>query len=133
MDREFLKADNEFVDNLPYKSIDHSTFGLISEATSYVLVESNDEVHIRSRTEGLSDLKQALKDSGDPTANFELKEAKEALEEFAKIFEGSIKEKNKWEKTLKIARDNEEIVHSSDLEGRTGQGSIIKKILNFFR
>ncbi len=131
---EFLESDREYVENLPYKSVDQSTFGLVSEATSYVLVKSGEKIHIKPRTKNLTDLKQALEKSGDPAADFKLGEAEKALEDFADLFEETIKEKGKWEKTIKIARENEEIIPEEDLkETQEGGSGFLCKILDFFR
>ncbi|MFB6214700.1 MAG: hypothetical protein ABEI54_02420, partial [Candidatus Bipolaricaulia bacterium] len=61
--QEFMKADSEFVEELPMNSIDISTFGLISEATSFVPVRIDGEVHLRPLPGGLSALRDDIQDS----------------------------------------------------------------------
>ncbi|MBC7238773.1 MAG: hypothetical protein H5T71_01575 [Chloroflexi bacterium] len=47
--REFFEADREFVDEvLPVGSVDRAAFGLLADATRYVLVEEAGEVHLRA-------------------------------------------------------------------------------------
>lgn len=132
--REYMNTDNDFVDSLPFKSIDAGTFGLITEATTFAPVETEEGgVHIKPVTKGLRDLKDALQDSSDPRKNFDVSEAEECLEEFAREWEENIKGHKKWDKMVEIARDNEEILNEEEIQTSKGGKSIFGRIFNFFR
>ncbi len=131
--QEFMKADSEFVEEMPIGSIDLSTFGLISEATTFVLVNLEDGVHLRPLTGGLNSLRDDMKNSSRPGGSFDMDNAVDALSQFAEEWEKTIKEKNKWEKTVKLARQQEDIMSQETYEEKTsGSASILDRIKGIF-
>jgi len=121
--QEFMKADSEFVEEMPIGSIDLSTFGLISEATTFVLVDLDDGIHLRPLTGGLNSLREDMKNSSRPGGSFDMEKAIEALSKFAEEWEKTIKEKNKWKKTVELARKQEDIMSQEVYEEETSVGS----------
>lgn len=131
--QEFMKADSEFVEEMPIGSIDLSTFGLISEATTFVLVNLEDGVHLRPLTGGLNSLRDDMKNSSRPGGSFDMDNAVEALSQFAEEWEETIKKKNKWEKTVKLARQQEDIMSQEAYEEKTsGSASLLDRIKGIF-
>lgn len=132
--REYLNTDNDFVESLPFKSIDAGTFGLITEATSFAPVETEEDgVHLKPVTKGLRDLKEALQDSSDPRKNFDVSEAEECLAQFAREWEQNIKGHKKWDKMVQIARDNDEILSEEEIKSEESSGSFLDRLFGFFR
>lgn len=132
--QEFMKADSEFIEKMPINSIDLSTFGLISEATSFVPVRTGDEVHLRPLPGGLSSLRADLKKSSRPGGGFDLDSAVGVLTQFGEEWEQKIKEKNKWEKMVELAREENQIVSQSDFEEETeAEPSFFDKIRDIFK
>lgn len=131
--QEFMKADSEFVEEMPIGSIDLSTFGLISEATTFVLVNLEDGIHLRPLTGGLDSLRDDIKNSSRPGGSFDMDNAVEALSQFAEEWEKTIKKKNKWEKTVKLARQQEDIMSQEVYEEKTsGSASFLDRIKGIF-
>ncbi|MFP4135652.1 MAG: hypothetical protein ACLFN7_00935 [Candidatus Acetothermia bacterium] len=131
--QEFMKADSEFVEKMPVNSIDLSTFGLISEATSFVLVRIDGDVHLRPLPGGLASLRDDLKNSPGPGGSFDLDNAVKALTQFADEWEKMIKKKNKWEKTLELAREEDEIMSQEVYEQETKtESSLLGKLRGLF-
>lgn len=114
--QEFMKADSEFIQKMPIDSIDLSTFGLISEATTFVLVEIEGEVHLKPLPGGLSALKSDIQNSSRPGGGFDVDSAIGVLTQFGEEWEGKIKEKRKWEKMVELARENDQVMAQSDFE-----------------
>ena len=131
--QEFLETDDEFVDKLPFKSINTSTFGLISEAVTYHPVETEEGIHIKPFTEGLNDLKEALQQSGGQSRDFKINDALDCLSNFGDQWEQKIKENNKWEEMIEIARQNGEMMTKEDLQASQPKKSFMGRLLDFFK
>ena len=132
--QEFMKADGDFVEKLPLNSIDLSTFGLISEATSFVPVEIDGEVHLKPMAGGLSALRQDIQDSPRPGGGFDLDSAVRTLAQFGEEWEGKIKEKGKWEKMVELAREEGQIMSREEYEKETEtKKSILDKFKSIFK
>ncbi|MFW6006176.1 MAG: hypothetical protein ACOC9A_01895 [Candidatus Bipolaricaulota bacterium] len=132
--QEFMKADSEFVEELPMNSIDISTFGLISEATSFVLVQIDGEVHLRPLPGGLSALREDIQDSPRPGGGFSLDDALKTLTSFAEDWEGKIKEKKKWEKMLELAEEEDQIMGQEEYEKQSKtKTSFMDKFKSLFK
>jgi hypothetical protein len=131
--QEFMKADSEFVEEMPVGSIDLSTFGLISEATTFVLVRLDDGIHLRPLTSGLNSLRKDMQNSSRPGGSFDMDNAVEALSQFAEEWEETIKKKDKWKKTVKMAEEQEEIMSQETYEEKTSDNSsFLDKIKGIF-
>lgn len=130
--QEFLETDDDFVESLPYQSINTSTFGLISEAVTFILVEFEDGIHIRPTTSGLSELKNALQDSSGPSGNFEIDNARDCLTEFARQWEKNIKDHHKWDKVIEMARQESDILSQEEYQTEHSKTGLWNKIRNFF-
>ncbi len=131
--QEFMKADSEFVEELPMNSIDLSTFGLISEATTFVPVKIDGEVHLRPLPGGLSALRDDIQDSPRPGGGFDLDGAIKTLTSFAEEWEEEIKEKKKWEKMLKLAEEEDQIMGKEEYEKESEtKTSLLDKIRSLF-
>ncbi len=114
--QEFMKSDSEFVKKLPINSIDLSTFGLISEATSFVPVRMEEGIHLRPLPGGLAALRDDLKDSPRPGGGFDLDSAVDTLTQFAEEWEERIKDKNKWKKMIELAEQEGQVMEMSVYE-----------------
>lgn len=131
--QEFMKADSEFVEEMPIGSIDLSTFGLISEATTFVLVRIEDEIHLRPLTSGLNSLRKDMQNSSRPGGSFDMDSAVDALSQFAEEWEETIKKKNKWEKTVEMAEEQQGIMSQKTYEEETsGNSSLLDRIKEIF-
>jgi len=131
--QEFMKADNEFVEKLPMNSIDLSTFGLISEATSFVPVRIEGEVHLRPLPGGLAALRNDLQDSPRPGGGFDLDAAVKTLTAFGEEWEEEIRDKQKWEKMLELAEEEGQIMEQEDYEEQSEKkSSFLDKLKNIF-
>ncbi|MFN3346813.1 MAG: hypothetical protein ACK42E_03260, partial [Candidatus Bipolaricaulaceae bacterium] len=83
--REFFAADREFVEEvLPLGRVDQAVFGLLMEATRYVLVEEGEEVHIQPDTAALAEVLRSLARGGRGVSR---RDAEEALRRFAALWE----------------------------------------------
>ncbi|MCF7875824.1 hypothetical protein K9M06_02095 [Candidatus Bipolaricaulota bacterium] len=132
--QEFMKADSEFVKKLPVNSIDLSTFGLISEATSFVPVRIEDEIHIKPLPGGLAALRDDIKDSPRPGGGFDLDTAVETLTQFAEEWEERIKENNKWDEMIKLAEKEDQVMDGSVYaEERETKSSFLDKFKGLFQ
>lgn len=132
--REFLETDNDFVDHLPYKSINSSIFGLITEASQFVPVRLEGKIHLKPLTEGLDELAKALENTPDPSSNFDLKEARGCLSKFGDQLEEEIKGRGKWEKMVEIAESNDEIISEEKFRSSQKEAkSFLGRLFSFFR
>lgn len=132
--QEFMKADSEFIKKMPIDSIDLSTFGLISEATSFVLVELEGEIRLRPLPGGLSALKSDIQNSSRPGGGFDVDSAVCVLTQFGEEWEEKIKENNKWEKMVELAREEDQIMAQSDFEQETeSKTSLLDRVKGIFR
>ena len=101
-EREYLEADREFVESvLPVGSVDLSSFGLIADATQYLLVEEAGEVHIRPETASLKEIVASLAKGGTAVTP---RDAMAAVERFAQLWEEKIRARGKWEELVAEAR-----------------------------
>lgn len=132
--QEFMKADNEFIEKMPINSIDLSTFGLISEATSFALVELENEIHLRPLASGLSSLKSDIQNSSRPGGGFDVDSAVGVLTQFGEEWEEKIKENNKWDKMVELAKEEDQIMAQSDFEQETeSKTSLLDRVKGIFR
>jgi hypothetical protein len=107
VEREYLEADREFSESvLPVGSVDLSSFGLIADATRYLLVEEEGEVHIRPEITSLKEIASSLSRGGTPISP---RDAEAAVEKFARLWEEKIKSRGKWEELVRAAREAGEI------------------------
>jgi len=107
VEREYLEADQEFVEQvLPLGSVDLSSFGLIADATQYLLVEEKGEVHIRPEVASLKEVVASLSRGG---TNVTPQDAERAVGRFAQIWEEKIRAHGKWEELVRAAREAGEI------------------------
>ncbi len=112
VEREYFETDREFVENvLPIGSVDISSFGLIADATKYVLVEEGGEVHIRPEVAALREIIDSLSRGGTAVSP---RDAEAAVRKFAELWEERIKSRGKWEKLVSYAREQGEIRRSSE-------------------
>ncbi len=107
VEREYLEADREFSESvLPVGSVNLSSFGLIADATRYLLVEEAGEVHIRPEITSLKEITSSLSRGGTPISP---RDAEAAVAEFARLWEEKIKARGKWEELVRAAREAGEI------------------------
>lgn len=107
VEREYLEADQEFVEQvLPVGSVDLSSFGLIADATQYLLVEEAGEVHIRPEIASLKEVVASLARGGTAVSQ---KDAEAAVLKFAALWEKKIRARGKWEELVRAAREAGEI------------------------
>lgn len=105
--REFFEADREFVEEvLPLGQVDQAAFGLLAEATRYVLVQEGEEVHIQPDTTALGEVLRSLAKSGRSVSR---RDAEEALRRFAALWEGKARARGTWEEAVQAARAAGEI------------------------
>jgi len=98
--REFLEADPGFVEeHLPLGTVDQSAFGLIADATRYILVEEGGEVHIRPDVAALSEVLRSLAQGGRSVSR---KDAEAAVQKFAALWEEKARARGTWEDIPKI-------------------------------
>lgn len=105
--REFFEADREFVDEvLPVGSVDRAAFGLLADATRYVLVEEAGEVHLRAEIAAQGEVLASLARAGTavkPT------DAEEAVARFAALWEAKARGRGTWEGAVAQARQDGEV------------------------
>ncbi len=107
VEREYFETDQEFVEDvLPLGSVDISSFGLIADATRYVLVEEGGEVHIRPEIASLREIVASLSRGGTAVSE---RDAEAAVLRFAELWEEKIRAKGKWEELVSFARERGEI------------------------
>lgn len=132
--QEFMKADSEFLEELPLNSIDLSTFGLISEATSFVPVRIDEEVHIRPLPGGLSALRDDIQNSSRPGGGFDVDAAVKTLTAFAEVWEEEIKEKKKWKKMIELAEEENQVMEQEEYEQESEtETSFLDKVKGLFK
>lgn len=116
VEREYFETDREFVENvLPLGSVDASSFGLIADATRYVLVAEGEEIHIRPEVASLREIVGSLSRGGTAVSE---RDAEAAVQRFAELWEERIKAKGKWEALLDFAREKGEIREGKPEEKR---------------
>ncbi len=120
VEREYFETDQEFVENvLPLGSVDISSFGLIADATRYVLVEEGGEVHIRPEIASLRQIVDSLSRGGTAVS---AADAEAAVRRFAELWEERIKARGKWETLIAFARERGEVEEASPSKERRRWG-----------
>lgn len=105
--REFLEADREFVEGvLPVGSVDRAAFGLLADATRYVLVEEGGEVHLRAEIAARREILRSLAQSGLVVREAD---AEEAVARFAALWEGKARARGTWDGAVAQARAEGEV------------------------
>jgi hypothetical protein len=105
--REFLEADREFVEQvLPVGSVDQAAFGLIAEATRYVLVEEAGEVHLRAEVAALGEVLTSLSRAGSA---IKPADAQRAVARFAELWEAKARHRGTWDGAVAQARGDGEV------------------------
>ncbi len=105
--REFLEADREFVEGvLPVGSVDRAAFGLLADATRYVLVEEGGEVHLRAEIAARREILRSLAQSGLVVREAD---AEEAVARFAALWEEKARGRGTWDGAVAQARAEGEI------------------------
>jgi hypothetical protein len=105
--REFFEADREFVEEvLPLGTVDHSVFGLIADATRYILVAEGEEVHIRADVAALPEVLRSLGRGGRGVSP---RDAQEAVQRFAALWESKARVRGTWAEAVRLAREAGEI------------------------
>lgn len=100
--REFLETDREFVEEvLPIGLVDQAAFGLIAEATRYMLVAEGEEVHIRPDVGALSEVLRSLSRGGRGVSR---RDAEKAVRKFAELWEAKARARGTWEEAVRQAR-----------------------------
>lgn len=107
VEREYFETDQDFVENvLPIGSVDISSFGLIADATRYVLVREGEEVHIRPEIASLRQIVDSLSRGGTAVSP---RDAEAAVKRFAELWEERIRAKGKWESLVEFAQKRGEV------------------------
>ncbi len=120
VEREYFETDQEFVENvLPLGSVDISSFGLIADATRYVLVEEGGEVHIRPEIASLRQIVDSLSRGGTAVS---AADAEAAVRRFAELWEERIKARGKWETLIAFARERGEVEEANTRRERRRWG-----------
>ncbi len=105
--REYFEADREFVEEvLPVGAVDQSVFGLIADATRYVLVAEGEEVHIRADVGALPEVLRSLSRGGRGVSR---KDAEAAVQKFAALWEAKARARGTWEEAVRLAHEAGEI------------------------
>ncbi|SRR6056297_2134187 len=131
---EFIRTDRNFTEKLPINSIDISTYGLISEATTFVPVRIKGEIHIQPLKGGLTELRKDLQQSPRPGGGFEVDQALSTLAQFAEEWEEEIKKKDKWSEMVELAEADNSIVDQSQiLEENKQNTGFLSKLRNIFK
>ncbi len=105
--REFFEADREFVDEvLPVGSVDRAAFGLLADATRYLLVEEEGEVHLRAEIAAQGEVLASLARAG---AAVKPVDAQQAVARFASLWEAKARGRGTWEGAVAQARQDGEV------------------------
>ncbi len=126
VEREYLDADNEFVETvIPIGDVDGSSFGLISDATEYVIVKTKGENHIQPQVSSLDSILKSLKSGGKSVSK---KNALESVKKFAQVWEEKIRSASKWDETVNLAKEEGEIKDKSEIKREEGLLGRISKL-----
>ncbi|MFO8034508.1 MAG: hypothetical protein R6U88_05030 [Candidatus Bipolaricaulota bacterium] len=107
VEQEYLETDRRFVEDvLPVGTVDSGAFGLIADATRYVLEERNGEVHIRGEVAALDEISKSLSRSGSSATRDDILQA---VQRFAEEWEKLIRYRGKWDDIVAIAREHGEV------------------------
>ena len=105
--RDFFEADREFVDGvLPVGSVDRAAFGLLADATRYLLVEEEGEVHLRAEIAAQGEVLTSLARAGTAVKPAE---AQEAVARFASLWEAKARGRGTWDEAVAQARHDGEV------------------------
>lgn len=105
--REFFEADREFVDEiLPVGTVDRAAFGLLADATRYLLVEEEGEVHLRAEIAAPGEVLASLARAGGAVKRAD---AEEAVARFASLWEATARRRGTWERAVEEARQGGEV------------------------
>lgn len=107
LQREYLEADREFVNSvLPVGTVNASSFGLIADATRYLLVAEGGEVHIRPDIASLEEVLRSLARGGSAVSRTD---AEAAVARFAALWEEKARARGTWEGAVAAAEPDGEI------------------------
>lgn len=102
LSREFVFADRQFVEKvLPVGAVDRAAFGLIADATRYLLVEEGGEVHLRAEIAAPAEVLGSLARSG---LGVPLRDAEVAVARFAALWEETARRRGTWDAAVAEAR-----------------------------
>ncbi len=125
VEREYFETDQDFVENvLPIGSVDISSFGLIADATRYVLVEEGGEVHIRPEIASLRQILDSLSRGGTAVSQ---RDAEAAVRRFAELWEERIRAKGKWDALVAFAREKGELEEARPREEGRRRGWFFRR------
>ncbi len=107
VEREYLETDRRFVGEvLPIGTVDGGSFGLIADATRYVLEDKDGEVHLKPTVAALDEIMGSLSRSGASTTR---EDALQAVHRFAEEWEKLIRDRGKWDDVVGTAREHGEV------------------------
>lgn len=105
--REFFEADREFADTvLPVGSVNLAVFGLLADATRYVLVEETGEIHLRAEIAAQGEVLVSLAREG---TSVRAADAREAVVRFAALWEAKARGCGAWGAAVDQARADGQI------------------------
>ncbi len=108
VEREYLETDSRFVEDiLPIGTVDSGSFGLIADATQYILREKDGEVCIRAEVAALEEVINSLSRSGSAATK---EDALQAVQRFAEEWEKLIRQRGKWADMVATAREHDEVL-----------------------
>ncbi|HEU68881.1 MAG TPA: hypothetical protein ENN53_06695 [Candidatus Acetothermia bacterium] len=115
LQREYLEADREFVaEVLPIGTVDLSAFGLIADATRYVLVREGGEVHIRPEIASLDEVLRSLAQAGSAVGR---DDAHAAVARFASLWEERARARGRWDDAIAAAEEAGQVVSGERRQG----------------
>lgn len=128
--REYYQVDMEFVSEvLPIGSVDSSSFGLIADATDYVLVGEGDDVRIKPY---IAELQGILRSIGQSGMRVSPEDAWKSVQRFAEMWERQIKDMGKWEEMVERAQAAGEIRRPGEvrvgMEGDAGDKGLLGRL-----
>jgi len=107
VEREYLETDRRFVEEiLPIGTVDSGSFGLVADATRYVLRESDGEVHIKGEVAALKEIMNSLSRGGSSARQ---EDVIHAVQRFAQEWENLIRSRGKWDDVVAVAREHGEV------------------------
>ncbi len=111
VEREYLETDRRFVEEvLPVGTVDSGSFGLVADATRYVLREGDGDVHIRGEVAALKEIMNSLSRSGSSAKR---EDVIQAVQRFAEEWENLIRSRGKWDDVVALARERGEVEKAS--------------------
>lgn len=125
--REFIEADREFVEEiLPLGSVDRAAFGLIADATRYVLEEEEGEVHLRAQIAAPGEVLSSLARAGTVVKPAD---AQQAVARFASLWEAKARARGTWDRAVEEARRGGEVEPASRRAPPGPRGSLWDRLL----